>query len=147
MKFIVITFVTLISLFSCNKESTPESTLEALVESRFSGSDRDDLLELTTGKLKNQLENMSDDNVKLFLETDGLRRRTLKITLKNCDTDKCFITYILKYEDKRPQGTSFNVEVKKIAEVVLEDKKWLVSDISNLKTYIDSKKEINALED
>ena len=143
MKYLLYFFtLSLVFLVSCNKESSPEGALEDLVSSRFSGSSRSKLLKLVTGKLKAQIEGMSEENIKKFLEKDGLVRKKMKITLKNCEANKCFITYILRYNDVRPQGSRFDVEVKKIAEVELIEKKWFVSDISNLKTYIDSKKEI-----
>ena len=142
----IILLLSLIMVFSCNKESSPESSLENLVSMRFDGSSRSEILEIVTGKLHDQISNMSEENIKLFLENEGLRNRGLTITLKNCEGTKCYLTYILKYNDERPQGTTFKVEVKKIAQIDLIEGEWLISDISNVKTYIDSKKEIKTQE-
>lgn len=144
MKKLSLFIILSLALVACNKESTPESSLESLISMRFNGGDRGDILKVVTGKLQQQIEGMSDENLSLFLETEGLKKRRLKVTLKNCEQSRCFITYILKYKDSRPTGSEFDVEVKKIAEVELVGETWLVSDISNLKTYIESKKEIKS---
>lgn len=131
--------IPLIALISCQKESSPEGALNKLVSTRFSSSSRSDVMEVVTGKLKEQLESMDDEKIKHFLDSEGLKKRKLKITLKNCEKEKCFLTYILKYNDSRPQGSKFEVEVKKIAQIEKVENTWLVSDINNLKTYIESK--------
>jgi hypothetical protein len=141
MKYILL--LLLITFVSCQKESTPEGSLEKLVSTRFSSSSRDDVMEVVTGKLKTQIESMNDEKIEHFLDSEGLKKRKLKITLKNCEKNKCFLTYILKYADVRPQGSKFEIEVKKIAQIELIGETWLVSDINNLKTYIDSKDPID----
>lgn len=137
MKLILI--MSLIVLVSCQKESSPEGALNKLISTRFSSSSRSDVMEVVTGNLKAQLESMDDEKIEHFLDSEGLKKRKLKITLKNCEKDKCFLTYILKYNDSRPQGSKFEIEVKKIAQIEKIDETWFVSDINNLKTYIDSK--------
>lgn len=139
-KFLLLLLVVFVS---CQKESSPESALETLVSTRFSSSSRSDVLKVVTGKLKNQIESMDEKKVEHFLDSEGLKKRKLKITLKNCEKDKCFLTYVLKYDDVRPQGSKFEIEVKKIAQIDLVGESWLVSDINNLKTYIDSKDPID----
>lgn len=136
----------LLILFSCNKDSTPEQALEDLVSSRFKASSRDDVLKLTSGNLKNQILSMDDSSLKLFLDSEGLKKRKLDIVHKSCEANKCFIKYILKYDDKRSEDLDFNLEVKKIAELIKEESSWYVTDISNVKTYINSKKELRATE-
>jgi len=140
MKYIGLAFITL--LFSCNKESSPEQTLSDLIGTRFKSSSRSEILDLTAGALKEQVESMDEAKLKLFLDSEGLVKGRLKVTHKSCELNKCFLTYILNYKDKRSGDLDFSLEVKKIAEIEKYNESWLVNDISNVKTYINSKKEI-----
>lgn len=131
----------LVLFASCqSKQESPEAVLEKYVEGRFSESgSKDDLLKLTSGALYAQINEMSPDEFAKFVGLNGIKRGKFKVLNKKCKEDKCFITYFLSYRDSSDKPAEFaEVEVKKIAEIELEDKRWKISDISNLKTFINS---------
>ena len=69
-----------------------------------------------------------------------------KMLSKSCQDKKCFITYSVSYLTKIDDKAQFSSEVKKIAEMVQIENKWLISDVSNIKTYHESLEPINPLE-
>lgn len=141
MKFAVI-FLSLF-IFSCTKKSSPERTLQDYVEYRFTSSqEKEDLLDMTTGTLYERINDMEEDELKKFLTGDSLQKRRLKILLKNCQDTKCFLTYILTYTQGKGNPKDFGVEVKKIAQIDKVGESWKISDVSNVKTYIEAKKDL-----
>jgi hypothetical protein len=129
--------------FSCTKKSTPEKTLQEYVDYRFKSSqERDDLLEMTTGSLKERISDMEEEELKKFLTSGTLEKRKLKILLKNCEDTKCFLTYILTYNQGAGNPKDFGIEVKKIAQLDKVGESWKLSDVSSVKTYIEAKKDL-----
>ena len=148
-KFMKFLSLALILLFAgCNKESTPESALEDFINYRFeNGQSREDILEMTTGVLNEKLSAMSEEDLNKFTDVKNLSKRRLKVLIKNCEEDTCYLTYVLRYVQGKEAPRDYSVEVKKIAQVNKVEEKWLLSDVSNVKTYIESKKELKIEEE
>ena len=138
----------LLFMISCNKESTPESALEDFINYRFeSGQSKEDILEMTTGPLYEKLNSLTEEELQKFTDVKDLSKRRLKVLIKNCEEDTCYLTYILRYVKGNETPRDYSVEVKKIAQVNKVEEKWLLSDVSNVKTYIESKKELKIEEE
>lgn len=144
----VLSLLFLILLASCLKDDlSPEAALKDFVESRLGQVvDREFVLERTTGKMYQSFENMSDEDFEKFADMRNIKADSFKVLSKSCQEKTCFITYSISYLTKEGDKTQFTSEVKKIAEVVQVEKKWLIADVSNIKTYHESLEPINALE-
>ena len=135
-------------LTACNRESTPENALEDFINYRFeSGQSKEDILEMTTGPLNEKLSSMSEEDLAKFVDVKDLSKRRLKVLIKNCEGDTCYLTYVLRYVQGSETPKDFSVEVKKIAQVDKVEEKWLLADVSNVKTYIEGKKELRIEEE
>lgn len=130
--------------YSCSKDSSSEEVLKSYVKYRFSPSQsKANLLEKTTGELNFKIKNMSDEEFESFVSMEKYKMRKFEINLKRCSESQCYITYTLSYDQYTDGKRTFESEIKKIAEVQKTNGKWKLSDVSNVKTYIDSKEEID----
>ncbi len=146
MKKWIIPFL-LVLLIACVKdELTPEGALKTFTEARFGNViTRQFVLDRVTGKMRQSFEIMSDEDFAKFADLRSIRSDSFKILSKSCQEKKCFVTYSVSYKTKNEEA-SFNSEVKKIAELILVEGKWLIADVSNIKTYHESLEPISALE-
>ena len=108
----------LLFMISCNKESTPESALEDFINYRFeSGQSKEDILEMTTGPLYEKLNSLTEEELQKLTDVKDLSKRRLKVLIKNCEEDTCYLTYVLRYVKGNETPRDYSVEVKKIAQV------------------------------
>lgn len=127
--------------------NSPEGSLKSFVEARMGQVvTREFILERVTGKLQQVVENISDEEFEKFADLRNVRRDSFKVLSKSCQEKRCFMTYSLTYVTKEGNKSTFNSEVKKIAEVVNQEGKWLIADVSNVKTYHEALEPISPLE-
>lgn len=139
LKYLPIIFLLLAT--ACTKKTTPEGVLQDFVSYRFKdGQNMEKLYELTASPLQDRLRDLKDEDLKNFLDSTNLKKRKLKVLLKNCEGEKCFITYVVGYKQSKAEQTNFGVEVKKIAQIVRTGESWKIADVNNVKTYIEDKK-------
>ena len=100
--------------------------------------EKDFVVERTTGKLRSSLEAMTEEEFTRFADLRSIKRDTFKVLSKNCQEKRCYVTYSLGYRQAPEGKTTWHSEVKKIAEVQWIEGKWLIADVSNLKTYHES---------
>ncbi len=138
----------LIFLTACLSDNlSPESALQTFVEARMGQVvTREFILERVTGKLRQVVENINEDEFTKFADLRSVKKDSFKILSKSCQEKKCFITYSISYLTRDNDKTRFSSDVKKIAEVVNQDGKWLIADVSNIKTYHEAMEPINPLE-
>jgi len=139
VKYLIIFLV----LFSCmKKKSSPVNVLKSFIEIRFEKIlDKEIIEDFLTGDLLSKFKNYSDDDYdKLF--DKKLKFKNIDILHKNCEEKSCFITYIIKYKKIENNLTTLNAETKKIAQIIKVDDHWKISDVNNIKTYYQSKKEL-----
>ncbi|WP_408098270.1 hypothetical protein ACJVC5_04980 [Peredibacter sp. HCB2-198] len=138
----------LLILVSCNQDNlSPESALKSYMDGRMGTIvTRDYILERVTGKMRATFETMSEEEFNKSADMRNIKKDSFKILSKSCQEKKCFLTYSVAYQTKTEEKTAFTTEVKKIAEVVSEGGKWLISDVSNIKTYHEALEPINPLE-
>jgi len=134
MKYLVL----LILLAACfDRSDSPEGALRDFTNARLEKIvDRDFVVSRTTGKMRVSVESMSDEEFKTFSDLRNYKKDTFKIISKSCQDKRCYVTYSLGYrEGKQADQASWLSEVKKIAEIVWVEGKWLIADVSNIKTY------------
>lgn len=140
---IVLASVVLSLIIGCSKTNTPESVLSEYVNKRFSSK-------MEVGEFKDYLggeileETLADGGAYLeaINKTQGFKLNGFKIDVKRCVNDKkCFVTYSISYiaNYNKDEKTKSDVEVKvrKIAEMLQEDKLWKIHGISDVKTNLD----------
>ncbi len=144
MKYLI---VFLVILASCTKKRSAEDVLSNFVKYRFkSAQNKADLLEKTTGVLHQRIADMDETSFKQFAKNKHLKMRKYRINLARCSEAACFITYTLSYDHSGKVGRKYETEVKKIAELKKEEGHWRIADVSNIKTYIDSKIPLSILD-
>jgi hypothetical protein len=139
-------FAFFLILTGCLKENnlTPESALQSFVESRMGNIvSRDFVLERVGGKLRQSLENISDEEFSKFADLRNVNRNSFKILTKSCQEKQCFITYSISYNTINEGKATFTTEVKKIAELQNDSGRWLINDVTNVKTYHEALEPIN----
>lgn len=126
---------------------SPEAALKNFVESRMGNVvTREFVLEKVTGKMRQSLENISDEDFEKFSDLRNVRKDSFKVLSKSCQEKKCFLTYSVSYQTQEKDETKYSTEVKKIAELQNEEGRWLIADVSNIKTYHEALETINPLE-
>lgn len=133
----------LLVLVACVKEdTTPEGALKTFATSRIGHVvDRDFILSKVTGNLKASLENVSQEEFEKFADMRNIKQDSFKILTKSCieEEKKCNITYSLAYKTEENNKSVFSSEVKKVAVLIQqEDGTWLISDVTNIKTFHES---------
>ena len=142
MKFIII-FLALLS-FSCTKKESAEDVLSGFIKYRFKSSQtKNELLTRTTGGLHQKISNMDEETFEKFSTNKNRKMRKYRVDLARCSNETCFITYTLSYDEGDQKGRKYETEIKKIAELQLEEGFWKIADVSNIKTYIDSKRPLS----
>lgn len=146
MKFLA--FILLFALTACMKnDEGPEAALKDFVDSRVGKViDREFVMKRVSGKMLQSFKQMTPETFEQFADMKNIKADSLKILSKNCENDKCFLTYSVSYLTKNAEKTLFSSEVKKIAEMVQVEDKWLIADVSNILTYHESHEAINLLE-
>ena len=96
-----------------------------------------------TGKMRQSLENISDDDFKKFSDLRSINKESFRVLSKSCQNNTCFLTYSVSYNTNQNGEKMFSTEVKKIAEIVNENGRWLISDVTNIKTYHESLETLN----
>lgn len=126
-------------LCGCTKKLGPNESLQQFVYKSLNGQmSQSDLLELTTGDLHTALSALDETEVADYLKFEGANRESFQINLSNCENDTCYLTYTLKYERTENGEKTFDVELKKIAEMRKVEERWLLADVTDVKTYYQS---------
>lgn len=134
-------------LVSCLEDNrSPEAALKEFIEIRIGNVvTRNALIEKVTGKMRASLESVTDEEFQKFADLRNVQRDSFKVLSKSCQEETCFLTYSISYKTKLEDKEAFSSEVKKIAELSLVSGKWLIADVTNIKTYHESLQPINAL--
>mgnify|MGYP000067357723 CR=1 FL=1 len=142
--FKVVSFL-FVSLFitGCNSQKSPEQVLTKYINLRLSTEQsRDGLSSYLTGEMLDGVMSLSTDEYKAFISSTNIKKKKLKINHKRCSSDKCFLTYTLKYSSPKEGDEDYLMSVKKIAEIVKDEEMWKISKVSDLKSHLESFKPI-----
>ena len=136
-------------MMACTKgATTPEGLIRAFVDDVSTKKmDLDYFEKFTTGELLESIQTIGIENYENETRMKRVTDAKVEILSKNCEASKCIVTYIVKFKTKNQDEGKFQSEVKKIAEVQREGEFWKLSKVTNLKTFHESFKAINPLED
>lgn len=127
---------------SCGKKTSPESALTDYINDRFSSfQTREGISQRLTGVLLEKVRAMNDEEYKEFADFSRYKKEDVKIMSKNCETDKCFVTYVIKFSTFENQGDkkeAFFSESRKVAELHFVDDSWKLYDVHNVSVYHDA---------
>jgi len=145
-------FVTMLSfgLSACTQESKnandPKQRLTDYISTSFSVrdvSDRQKLESYLTGGAKNRLVAWSEEQFRqAFVDN---KREKVKLAIrevKPVTPNRTDITYELTYIDQG-RGPDARVTTKRMCEMTLEDGKWFIREVKNIKELIEYKNEIS----
>lgn len=106
-------------------------------------ADRDKLLDYLSGGAKNRLVSWSDEQFKqAFIDS---KRQFVKLAIremKNLSATEANVTYELTYLDQT-KGADARVTNKRMCEMVLENGKWTIREVHNIKELIEYKNEMS----
>jgi len=147
-KIILAIALTLISS-SCSRNADvpndPKKVLNAYISKSFaikSSSDRAELIGLLTRDAKARLSAWSDEQFRQAF-IDG-KREFVKLVFtesKNSSPTETNITYELTYLDQS-KGSGAKITQKKMAQLVQDQGKWMISDVQSIKELVEYKNEM-----
>ena len=123
-------FLIVLFLWGClmHKTQSPEDVLRTYINDRLSPSQtKQELLNLSTGKMRKRILAMDQENFKKFTNTSMFKLNSVEITLKSCGRNHCTITYVLRYSKMSGDSTSVSNEIKKVAEMDKEAAVYVTS--------------------
>jgi hypothetical protein len=137
-------FAIIFTLSACQDDQTPESGLRSYVNYIHSTSaTKDGFVERSSGELRAALETMDESEFETFIEQmKHSVQKDFDINKKNCEELKCFITYTIEYDAQSKGKSVYNVDVRKIAELVKEDESWKIASVENVKSYYEGSSEL-----
>lgn len=129
----------LFAVIACDKgPKTPEGMLKMYVNDLTSKQvDKEYFEKYTSGDLLEKVKSLSDDEFKDFVKIGKLKNARIDISNKVCSGDKCNLTYIIKYDLVEAGAQQFKTEVKKVAVLEKSEDIWKISEVTNVKTYIE----------
>jgi hypothetical protein len=145
---ILVIALTLISS-SCSRNADvpndPKKVLNAYISKSFaikSSSDRAELVGLLTRDAKARLSAWSDEQFRqAFIDS---KREFVKLVFtesKNSSPTETNITYELTYLDQS-KGSGAKITQKKMAQLVQDQGKWMISDVQSIKELVEYKNEM-----
>jgi hypothetical protein len=122
-------------LISCNQQKDPKSLVRDFVKASFDNS-------ISTEALKKFL---TEDFFNNITNNEDFNKQKSKANLvsytdvqNSCTEAKCSVMYIVVF-DQLDTDKKSRVEVKKQAQLVKVGEEWLISDVQNIKTFIEAK--------
>lgn len=148
MRYILCVGLIIVGISCTKKADTPEEALKEYISGIPNNvSNRDFYLERTSGKLKAAIQAMDEEEFKQFTSMPKLEKLKYEILHKNCQPNSCIITYTVEYAQEFEQEGKFDSASKKIAEIIMDEGQWKIANVTNLKTFIDSKTPVDIMDD
>ncbi len=149
-QFVAVTTSLMMFAIGCPKNSNnvndPKQRLIDYISQSFAikeAADRSKLIAFLTGGAKNRLLAWSDEQFKeAFVDS---KRQFIKLSIreiKSTTDQQTNITYELTYTDQK-KGVDARVTHKRMCELVLEDGKWYIREVHNIKELIEYKNEMS----
>lgn len=142
-------FVLFVTLMSCTQTqqhgNDPKRRLTEYIERSFNVrtvEDKAGLLGYLSGEAKNRLASWSDEQFReAYIESKRKFDKLVFNEIKQLSPKETAITYVLTYTDKR--GSDVQITNKKLCKMTLENDKWLISEVRNIKELIEYKNEMS----
>ena len=147
---IILLLSLILSMFSCTESTRdlkdPQDVLAEYVSRTFSSasiSDKQRLLDLTEGEVKKNLESMTEGNFRKYFIESKRNFVSLKVLDKrDISSSERSFTYELTYLDKTHDNETKIIN-KKICNFKKIDKLWKIVEVKNIKTFMETTKEMN----
>ncbi len=147
-RFGVLVFVAMmvLSLAACTRpsqnSSDPKQRLNDYISRSFSvksEKDRDELLGFLAGPSKIRLAAWSDQQFRAaFIDSKRVFSKLRWIEVKNPSPNEAHITYELSFSDQA-HGLDTLITQKRLAHLTMEDGKWMIREIRNIKELVEYK--------
>lgn len=136
-------------LWGCSPSpSTPEGLLKMYVRDVTTKKlGKDYYLKHTAGDLKESVENMEEEELAERSHLKNVKNAKVDVLNKNCQGNKCALTYTVDYEAYKGNNQTFSAETKKLAELIKVEDEWKISNVTNLKTYYEAKEPIEPMKE
>ncbi len=92
----------------------------------------------TTGKVWDSVADLNEEDFNKFANHKKTKNAKVKILNKNCEIAKCTLTYIVSYSLSGANKSDFKSEVKKAAVLVKDGDIWKISEVANIKTFLEA---------
>ncbi len=146
MKYLLVLFIL---LSGCNRnDESPEFIIREVVKLQFKNEmTKGSLNSFFSSELVNEFEQLGPEVFSQAFSMQKKRLTNLKIESEKCTDLTCSLIYIINYKEIDDSGKeSSEISVKKLAQFKKVDSKskaWRISNLSDLKTYIDFKEELS----
>jgi hypothetical protein len=142
-------FIMFVTLMSCTQTqqhgNDPKRKLTEYIEKSFnvrSAEDKQALLGFLAGEARNRLASWSDDQFReAYIDSKRKFDKLVFNEVKQLSPKETAITYVLTYTDKR--GSDVQITNKKLCKMTLENEKWLITEVRNIKELIEYKNEMS----
>ncbi len=105
--------------------------------------DRDAMASFLSGDAKNRLLSWSDDQFRAaFIESKRQFVKLLVREIKNISAKEAELTYELTYLDQS-KGKDAKVTNKKLAQMILNEGRWFITDVHNIKETVEYRNEMS----
>ncbi|MEK6706301.1 MAG: hypothetical protein AAB116_25860 [Candidatus Poribacteria bacterium] len=148
---IIFLIINICFLAACNNKpgalvDGPKHRLNEYISKSFairSASDRNQLLEYLTGDAKRRLLAWSDEQFRqAFMDSKRQFVKLIWSEVKPASTNEVSITYELSYFDQG-KGHDAIVTAKKLCNMTMEQGKWMIKDVRNIKELIEYRNEMS----
>lgn len=148
MKLVTSLFFLAIILTGCFKtDDSPEAFIEDYAQKAAAGDiDQDDYEDYLKGDLLAEIESLEEKDFEDYSKSMQVKNLRVEILNKNCEEASCTLTYLTKYSTDASDGSTFDTEVRKIAQVEQSDG-WKLVGIKNVKTYHETNDALNPLQE
>jgi hypothetical protein len=126
---------------SCSKntkvnEVEAEKAFRKYIDLRFSSTitTKKDILEFATGAHKLAIEQLTEDEFKIFNNLQKISKNSFTVLSVHCASLICSLRYNLSYITKKDDVNVFESKVEKAVELRLDNGSWKISEISDLNT-------------
>lgn len=138
----------LVSLSACfEADNSASGSLRSFIKKTTSSLSQSSYADYADGQLLDSINAMSEEEFKQYQEQSNVKNVRVEILSESCKKTTCTITYITKFQTKTSDGSMYNSEVRKIADLVKAEDRWKVTAVKNVKTYLEAKEGLNALEE
>lgn len=125
---------TVLMAASCTKKSTPEGFLKEYIYSRYGKKVKKDyILSKATGNFYEEVSSIDGEKLESLLDLSKFSLKKFKVLSKDCGNNTCTISYSIKYKQAKDTVSS-----KKIVELSKVEDAWRISQVNNVKTFIES---------
>lgn len=126
-------------LLACQQHMTAEMALKSYITDRLEGriKSKEEVLSRLTGKYWSEINALTVEEFNKMDDFSKIKKEGFRIISEKCMDKKCFITYSFSYSTMESEKKVYTSEVKKVAELIQEDKSWKIAEVNTIKSFHD----------